>query len=191
MFVLFSSLHQVTVLQRARNPGKEETFPFILDESLKNITIYITGTDITFTLTNPAGSTLFQMQWKCLRLVVWRRLLLLRMSSWCIFKSNGACYQIPGVSQNSIEASGKLGTIQTVGNLRRIRLNADKQMGTWKIHIKSSKPYTLKITGQKWMKLYPHLYTLNLEAKGTVHVLICFLAENKMGYIWQIWWQPC
>ncbi|KAM9363393.1 von Willebrand factor A domain-containing protein 7 [Symphorus nematophorus] len=97
----------VTVLQRARNPGKEETFPFILDESLKNITIYITGTDITFTLTNPAG-----------------------------------------VSQSSTEASGKLGTIQTVGNLRRIRLDADRQTGTWKINIKSNKPYTLKITGQ-------------------------------------------
>uniref|UniRef100_A0A3B5AIB1 von Willebrand factor A domain-containing protein 7-like n=1 Tax=Stegastes partitus TaxID=144197 RepID=A0A3B5AIB1_9TELE len=44
----------VTVYQRARNPGKQETFPFTLDESLKNITIYITGTSITFTLTDPA-----------------------------------------------------------------------------------------------------------------------------------------
>ncbi|XP_070775599.1 von Willebrand factor A domain-containing protein 7 [Enoplosus armatus] len=97
----------VTLLQRARNPGKQETFPFMLDESLKNITIYITGTSITFTLTNPAG-----------------------------------------VSQSHNEASGKLGTIQTVGNLRRIRLNADKQTGTWQINIKSNKPYTIKITGQ-------------------------------------------
>ncbi|XP_074519703.1 von Willebrand factor A domain-containing protein 7-like [Halichoeres trimaculatus] len=45
----------VTVLQRARNPGKQETFPFMLDESLKNITIYVTGTSLSFTLTNPAG----------------------------------------------------------------------------------------------------------------------------------------
>lgn len=44
----------VTVLQRARNLG-QETFPFMLDESLKNITIYITGQSLTFTLTNPAG----------------------------------------------------------------------------------------------------------------------------------------
>uniref|UniRef100_A0A3Q1H4H9 von Willebrand factor A domain containing 11 n=1 Tax=Acanthochromis polyacanthus TaxID=80966 RepID=A0A3Q1H4H9_9TELE len=44
----------VTVLQRARNPGKQEIFPFTLDQSLKNITIYITGTSISFTLTNPA-----------------------------------------------------------------------------------------------------------------------------------------
>ncbi|XP_037545993.1 von Willebrand factor A domain-containing protein 7 [Nematolebias whitei] len=97
----------VTVLQRARNAGKEETFPFMLDESLKNITIYITGTSITFTLTNPKG-----------------------------------------VSQNQNEANGKLGTIQTVGNLRRIRLNSDRQSGTWQINIKSTQPYTLKVTGQ-------------------------------------------
>lgn len=97
----------VTVLQRARNPGKEETFSFALDESLQNITIYITGTSITFTLTNPAG-----------------------------------------VSQSNTEANGKLGTIQTVGNLRRIRLNADKQTVMWKINIKSTQPYTLKVTGQ-------------------------------------------
>ncbi|XP_070828064.1 von Willebrand factor A domain-containing protein 7-like [Chaetodon trifascialis] len=97
----------VTVLQRARNVGKQEMFPFILDESLKNITIYITGKSITFTLINPAG-----------------------------------------MSQSHSETSGKLGTIQTVGNLIRIHLNADKQTGTWKIDIKSNQPYTLKITGQ-------------------------------------------
>uniref|UniRef100_A0A3B4T4V0 von Willebrand factor A domain-containing protein 7-like n=1 Tax=Seriola dumerili TaxID=41447 RepID=A0A3B4T4V0_SERDU len=97
----------VTVLQRARNSGKQETFPFVLDESLQNITIYITGTSITFTLTNPAG-----------------------------------------VSQSNTEASGKLGTIRTVGNLRRIRLNADKQTGRWQITINSNQPYTLKVTGQ-------------------------------------------
>ncbi|XP_035515445.1 LOW QUALITY PROTEIN: uncharacterized protein LOC118326538 [Morone saxatilis] len=43
-------------------------------------------------------------------------------------------------------STGKLGTIQTVGNLRRIRLNADKQTGTWQINIKSNQPYTLKVT---------------------------------------------
>ncbi|XP_028256290.1 von Willebrand factor A domain-containing protein 7-like isoform X1 [Parambassis ranga] len=97
----------VTVLQRARSPGKPETFTFLLDESLNNITLYITGTSISFTLTNPSG-----------------------------------------VSQNSNEANGKLGTIQSVGNLRRIRLNHDKQAGTWKININSNQPYTIKVTGQ-------------------------------------------
>nr|XP_020451861.1 von Willebrand factor A domain-containing protein 7-like [Monopterus albus] len=97
----------VTVLQRARNPGKQEMFSFMLDKSLQNITIYITGTSITFTLTNPAG-----------------------------------------VNQTQSEASGKLGTIQNVGNLRRIHLNDDKQTGTWQININSNQPYTLKVTGQ-------------------------------------------
>lgn len=56
--------------------------------------------------------------------------------------------QIPGVSQSHAEASGKLGTIQTVGNLRRIRLSADSQTGTWEMNINSNQPYTLKATGQ-------------------------------------------
>ncbi|XP_017272500.1 von Willebrand factor A domain-containing protein 7 isoform X2 [Kryptolebias marmoratus] len=97
----------VTILQRARNSGSEEIIPFLLDESLKKVTVYITGKSITFTLTNPAG-----------------------------------------VSQNQNEANGKLGTIQTVGNLWRIRLNTDKQSGTWQINIKSNQLYTLKVTGQ-------------------------------------------
>ncbi|MEQ2220586.1 hypothetical protein ILYODFUR_006881 [Ilyodon furcidens] len=97
----------VTALQRAMVVGAQETFPFVLDESLKNITIYITGTSLTFTLTNPAG-----------------------------------------VTQSNSDASGELGTIQTVGNLWRIRLKADKQSGIWMINIKSSWPYTLKVTGQ-------------------------------------------
>lgn len=97
----------VTVLQRARNPGKPETFSFLLDESLKNITVYITGNSISFTLRNPDG-----------------------------------------VSQSSSVASSPLGSIQTVGNLRRVRLNADKKAGTWNIDISSTFPYTVKVSGQ-------------------------------------------
>ncbi|KAK5866386.1 hypothetical protein PBY51_020582 [Eleginops maclovinus] len=97
----------VTVIQRARNPGKQETFPFILDESLKNITIYITGTNIAFTLTNPAG-----------------------------------------VTQSQGDTTPKLGTLQTVGNLWRIRLNADNLVGNWQINVNSNQQYALKVTGQ-------------------------------------------
>nr|XP_010780298.1 PREDICTED: von Willebrand factor A domain-containing protein 7-like [Notothenia coriiceps] len=95
----------VTVIQRARNPGKQETFPFMLDESLKNITIYITGTKIAFTLTNPAG-----------------------------------------VSSSQVDTIGKLGTLQTVGNLWRIRLNADSLEGNWQLNVNSNQQYTLKVT---------------------------------------------
>ncbi|XP_008295263.1 von Willebrand factor A domain-containing protein 7-like [Stegastes partitus] len=97
----------VTVLQRARNPGKQETFPFNLDKTLRNATIYITGTSITFTLTNPSGLT-----------------------------------------QNQNETSGRLATIQTVGNLWRIQINSARETGAWKIQINSNQPYTLKVTGQ-------------------------------------------
>lgn len=55
---------------------------------------------------------------------------------------------ISGVSQGHNQASGDLGTIQTVGNLRRIRLRSDRQSGKWQININSGQPYTLKITGE-------------------------------------------
>uniref|UniRef100_A0A8C7NVN5 von Willebrand factor A domain containing 11 n=1 Tax=Oncorhynchus mykiss TaxID=8022 RepID=A0A8C7NVN5_ONCMY len=97
----------VIVLQRARNPGRAETFSFLLDESLNNITIYITGNTITFTLKNPAG-----------------------------------------VTQKQNEANGELGTVQTVGNLYRVRLASNKQTGLWEISMNSNQPYTLKVTGQ-------------------------------------------
>uniref|UniRef100_A0A8K9WXP8 von Willebrand factor A domain containing 11 n=1 Tax=Oncorhynchus mykiss TaxID=8022 RepID=A0A8K9WXP8_ONCMY len=97
----------VTVLQRARNPGKAETFSFLLDESLNNITIYITGKSLTFTLKNPAG-----------------------------------------VTQKQNEVNGELGTVQTVGNLFRVRLASNKQTGLWEISMNSNQPYTLKVTGQ-------------------------------------------
>nr|XP_019939290.1 PREDICTED: von Willebrand factor A domain-containing protein 7-like [Paralichthys olivaceus] len=96
----------VTILQRSVNPGKTETFSFMLDESLQNITIYITDA-VVFSLTNPTG-----------------------------------------VSQSNTETSGKLGTIHTVGNLRRILLNADNHKGIWKVKIESREPYTVKVTGQ-------------------------------------------
>ncbi|CAL8388839.1 unnamed protein product [Arctogadus glacialis] len=96
----------VTVLQRSRSSGSE-TFTFLLDESLRNITLYITGSLLTFTITNPAG-----------------------------------------VNQSNTQLSGGLGTIQSVGNLWRIRLDDDKQSGAWKIQMASAQPYTLKVTGQ-------------------------------------------
>ncbi|XP_028832618.1 von Willebrand factor A domain-containing protein 7-like isoform X2 [Denticeps clupeoides] len=97
----------VTVVQRDRNPGTVETFSFLLDDSLSNVTAYITGTSLTFTLISPSG-----------------------------------------LSQQYTNPNGPLGTIQTVGNLYRIRLNMVNITGLWKIDINSKEAYTLKVTGQ-------------------------------------------
>ncbi|XP_041922784.1 von Willebrand factor A domain-containing protein 7-like [Alosa sapidissima] len=97
----------VTILQRARNPGAVETFSFLLDESVSNVTLYITGTSTAFTLRNPTG-----------------------------------------VSQSSTQTAGPLGTIQTVGNLKRVRLNTPEQTGLWEIHMNTREAYTVKVTGQ-------------------------------------------
>ncbi|XP_026100494.1 von Willebrand factor A domain-containing protein 7-like [Carassius auratus] len=47
----------VTILQRSRDPGLVESFPFLLDKSLSNTTIYITGSSLTFNLRSPTGVT--------------------------------------------------------------------------------------------------------------------------------------
>ncbi|KPP58056.1 von Willebrand factor A domain-containing protein 7-like [Scleropages formosus] len=51
-----------------------------------------------------------------------------------------------GASQSSQVTHGPLGTIQSVGNLCRVRLN--HQTGPWRIDMDSRKAYTLKVTGQ-------------------------------------------
>ena len=57
---LCSSLFQVTVFQAALNPGRPEKFTFIVDASLSNMIIYITGvSSLTFTLTSSTGSDMF------------------------------------------------------------------------------------------------------------------------------------
>ncbi|XP_067261338.1 von Willebrand factor A domain-containing protein 7-like [Chanodichthys erythropterus] len=45
----------VTILQRSRDPGRVESFSFLLDESVSNTTIYNTGSSLTFNLRSPTG----------------------------------------------------------------------------------------------------------------------------------------
>ncbi|XP_041809022.1 von Willebrand factor A domain-containing protein 7-like [Chelmon rostratus] len=52
-----SSSSLVTLLQAARSPGKTDSFSFIVDETVINLTVYITGRSLTFTLTSPSGAT--------------------------------------------------------------------------------------------------------------------------------------
>ncbi len=46
----------MTIFQAARNPPKAETFYFVLDPTLSNVTVYITG-DSVFTIYSPTGKT--------------------------------------------------------------------------------------------------------------------------------------
>ncbi|XP_006808726.1 von Willebrand factor A domain-containing protein 7-like [Neolamprologus brichardi] len=52
-----SNASLVTLLQAARNPGKAENFTFMIDDSVTNPTVYITGKSITFTLISPTGES--------------------------------------------------------------------------------------------------------------------------------------
>lgn len=61
--------------------------------------------------------------------------------------NNSAIFLFSGVSQESSQTSGPLASLTTVGNLRRISLNAGNQTGFWQIHISSNSPYSIKVTG--------------------------------------------
>ncbi|XP_007554349.1 von Willebrand factor A domain-containing protein 7-like [Poecilia formosa] len=47
----------VTLLQASRDPGQTDSLTFIVDETVTNPTVYITGRSLTFTLTSPTGVT--------------------------------------------------------------------------------------------------------------------------------------
>ncbi|KAM3601821.1 uncharacterized protein V6R79_019411 [Siganus canaliculatus] len=47
----------VTLLQTARNPGKADNFTFIVDETVTNLIVYITGISVTFTVISPTGES--------------------------------------------------------------------------------------------------------------------------------------
>lgn len=45
----------MTLLQAARSPGTADKFIFLVDETVINVTVYITGRSVTFTLISPTG----------------------------------------------------------------------------------------------------------------------------------------
>ncbi|XP_046730725.1 von Willebrand factor A domain-containing protein 7-like [Silurus meridionalis] len=45
----------VIIFQAIRNPGKPENFPVFVDSSVKNLTIYITGSSPYYNITSPSG----------------------------------------------------------------------------------------------------------------------------------------
>ncbi|XP_038151748.1 von Willebrand factor A domain-containing protein 7-like [Cyprinodon tularosa] len=51
-----TSSSQIVLLQAARTPAKAENFTFAVDESVQNLTVYITGTSVDFTLLSPSDS---------------------------------------------------------------------------------------------------------------------------------------
>ncbi|XP_037392795.1 von Willebrand factor A domain-containing protein 7-like [Pygocentrus nattereri] len=47
----------VTILQAVRNPGTAEPFYFLVDSSVRNLMVYITGNSTQFTITAPSGQS--------------------------------------------------------------------------------------------------------------------------------------
>ncbi|XP_024261931.1 von Willebrand factor A domain-containing protein 7 isoform X2 [Oncorhynchus tshawytscha] len=50
-----SSSSLVTILQAVRSTGRADNFSFTVDETVRNLTAYVTGSSLSFTLTSPSG----------------------------------------------------------------------------------------------------------------------------------------
>ncbi|XP_035998877.1 von Willebrand factor A domain-containing protein 7-like [Fundulus heteroclitus] len=53
----FARSSVVTLLQASRSLGQTDSFNFIVDETVSNPTVYITGRSLTFTITSPTGAS--------------------------------------------------------------------------------------------------------------------------------------
>ncbi|CAG5928854.1 unnamed protein product, partial [Menidia menidia] len=97
---------EVTVFRIKQNPGRQNSFNFAVDVSLRSVTVYIIGaSSLTFSLTSPTGVTL-----------------------------------------SSSQASGPLHSLTKIGDLNRLTLKTENEIGQWQISITSSDNYTVKIT---------------------------------------------
>lgn len=47
----------MTLLQAVRDPGRDTNFTFAVDETVTNLTVYITGRSVSYTITSPSGET--------------------------------------------------------------------------------------------------------------------------------------
>lgn len=138
---------KVTVLQVVRSPAIAENFSFVLDPSLSNVTVYVTGDSPVFTLYSPTGEPTHLGH--CVLMIWGVYFLQYKNPDARIIVKNKLCFScLSGVSQSDSVADGPLGSILTVGNLRRVTLNSDNQTGIeWKISINSATFYSLKVTG--------------------------------------------
>ncbi|XP_076139012.1 von Willebrand factor A domain-containing protein 7-like [Alosa pseudoharengus] len=128
----------VTIFQAVRNPGKAENFSFIVDDSLRKLTVYITGSSPIFTIISPTG-----------------------------------------VTQNNTESSGALGSIQTAGNFRTVRLNTTEQGGVWEIRVDSTQAYTIKVIGQSGIDFLFDFVEIFMEPQPGFQILSGRPSANK------------
>lgn len=47
----------MTLLQIVRDPGRDANFTFAVDGTVTNLTVYITGQVVSYTVTSPSGET--------------------------------------------------------------------------------------------------------------------------------------
>ncbi|KAA0722153.1 hypothetical protein E1301_Tti009099 [Triplophysa tibetana] len=70
-------------------------------------------------------------------------------------------YSPTGVSQSDSMTDGSLGSIQTVGNLKKIKLKSNSQTGEWSININSTSSYTMRVIGQSSVNILSYFVEIS------------------------------
>ncbi len=135
---------KVMLFQVVRSPAIAENFSLVLDPSLYNVTVYVTGDSPVFIIYSPTGEPQKKFcRYDCFILYNIKNKMPKSLLKWAEL-----CFPcLSGVSQSGSVVDGPLGSILTVGNLKRVKLNSDNHAGEWKISINSTRFYNLKVTG--------------------------------------------
>jgi len=80
--VIVSQMHFLKVTVLERSSAKAENFSFILDPSLSNVTVYVTGDSPVFTFYSPAGEPVHMI----------RMLILYLISQFFMLNASGSSY---------------------------------------------------------------------------------------------------
>lgn len=87
-----------------------------------------------------------------------------------------------GVSQSNTANNGPLATIQTVGNLQRLRFDSLNEPGMWSINMESTEAYNLKVTGELVCSLLYTFLILNVAILLLCCNSVCWFPAGKDIY---------
>lgn len=137
----------MTLLQAVRDPGPDTNFTFAVDGTVTNLTVYITGQSVSYTVTSPSGETA-------------RNTGPSQTSSPTTFGFIFVLFE--GESQQSNDTSGSVITATaSVGNYINVQLKT--QAGVWSLKILSANSYTVRVIGEEPCSGFGSLFVLKLH----------------------------
>lgn len=119
----------MTLLQVVRDPGGNASFTFAVDDTVANLSVYITGQGVGYSVSSPTGEG-------------GRR----RGGGGVSTAQGFTGDSLAGETQQSGGPAGSLVTATAVGNFINLKLKT--AAGQWRLNITTSDPYTVRVLGE-------------------------------------------